>query len=244
MEGLDIASRENSSADDRNTSALLALALAALFLSGIARVANQTCQRQLGAFRNSLIVILFLLNTLGAVVSALGSSFRPPPWFGQWISLIAAASMNLVAGALLWLASKSAPAAVLLVGLVALLASGLTIRRSSGPGGASHWGRDNVVEVRDGGAVWIDGLMHTRLSNRHSDIGDATAGSFRGAVSPRRGASRRGAWEAWNSSRPWVSASRCSTAPCPYAPSRPASASQAPSARYTGAHVIGSPWPR
>ena len=65
-------------------------------------LASEVCQRQLGATRSSLIAVLFFLNTLGAVAGAFASSFYLLPYFGQQISLFAAAGCNLVAAGILW----------------------------------------------------------------------------------------------------------------------------------------------
>jgi spermidine synthase len=58
------------------------------------------------------------------------------------------------------------------VGFIAILLSGWASRGTMGPGGFSYWGRDGVVEVRRTGAVFLDGLWHSRLSNGRSHIGD------------------------------------------------------------------------
>jgi spermidine synthase len=62
-------------------------------------LAAEACQRQLGATESKLISILFALNTVGACVGAVGSSFYLLPYFGQRTSLLVAAIFNLAAGA-------------------------------------------------------------------------------------------------------------------------------------------------
>jgi spermidine synthase len=92
--------------------ALVILLPPTMLMGATLPIASEACQRQLGAGRTRLIVILFLLNTLGAVVGAFGSSFYLLPWFGQWVALLVAAGMNLSAGLLLATGSMSAPDAL------------------------------------------------------------------------------------------------------------------------------------
>ena len=74
-------------------------------------IASEACQRQLGASRSSLVAVLFVLNTLGAVVGAFASSFYFLPVHGQTASLGCASLMNLGAAVtLLALAGRLPPA--------------------------------------------------------------------------------------------------------------------------------------
>jgi hypothetical protein len=72
-----------------------------------------------------------------------------------------------------WSGAVYTAQAGLIVGLVAVLLSGWAKRESPSPGGLSYWGRDGVVEVAEGGDVYIDGLWHTRLSDGRSHIGSS-----------------------------------------------------------------------
>ena len=77
-------------------------------------LAAEACQRQLGATESRLITVLLALNTVGAGVGALGSSFLLLPYFGQRVSLLVAAACNLLAGSIvlvLTLAVRASPAA-------------------------------------------------------------------------------------------------------------------------------------
>lgn len=80
-----------------------------LLMGATVPIASEACQRQLGERERRLIVALFLLNTLGAVVGAFGSSFLMLPLYGQWSTLVAAAAMNAAAGALLLAIAGNAP---------------------------------------------------------------------------------------------------------------------------------------
>jgi spermidine synthase len=68
-------------------------------------LAAEACQRQFGATESKLISILFTLNTVGACVGAVGSSFYLLPYFGQRTSLLVAALFNLAASALVLMLS-------------------------------------------------------------------------------------------------------------------------------------------
>lgn len=77
-------------------------------------LAAEACQRQLGATESRLITVLLALNTVGAGVGALGSSFLLLPYFGQRVSLLVAAACNLLAGSIvlaLTLRLRASPAA-------------------------------------------------------------------------------------------------------------------------------------
>jgi spermidine synthase len=77
----------------------LALLLPPTILMGATLpLAAEACQRQLGANEARLITILLVLNTVGACVGAIGSSFLLLPYLGQRVSLFAAAAFNLAAG--------------------------------------------------------------------------------------------------------------------------------------------------
>jgi spermidine synthase len=54
---------------------------------------------------------------------------------------------------------------------VAAFAMGLWNPVTERDGQRSYWGRDGVVEVRPNGAIWIDGLWHSALSDGTSHIG-------------------------------------------------------------------------
>jgi spermidine synthase len=54
---------------------------------------------------------------------------------------------------------------------VAVLATSLWSPVTEKDGIRSYWGRDGVVEVRPDGAIWIDGLWHSALSDGTSHIG-------------------------------------------------------------------------
>lgn len=78
-----------------------------LLMGATLPIASEIFQRQLGEREQRLIVTLFLLNTLGAVVGAFGSSFLLLPLLGQWITLVLAATMNGTAGVLLYVTARS-----------------------------------------------------------------------------------------------------------------------------------------
>jgi len=54
---------------------------------------------------------------------------------------------------------------------VAVFAAGLWCPVTERDGVRSYWGRDGVVEVRPNGAIWIDGLWHSSLSDGTNHIG-------------------------------------------------------------------------
>ena len=68
-------------------------------------LASDACQRSQRGRKQSLIAILFFLNTLGATLGALGSSFYLLPYHGQQSALLVAILTNTVAGlVLIWIA--------------------------------------------------------------------------------------------------------------------------------------------
>ncbi len=80
--------------------ALVLLLPPTILMGATLPLAAEACQRQLGATESKLITILLALNTVGACVGAIGSSFYLLPYFGQRISLGTAAAFNLAAGIL------------------------------------------------------------------------------------------------------------------------------------------------
>jgi len=89
--------------------AALALLLPPTILMGATLpLAAEACQRQLGATESKLITLLLALNTAGACVGALGSSFLLLPYFGQRVALGVAALFNLAAGAVVVLLARRA----------------------------------------------------------------------------------------------------------------------------------------
>ncbi len=80
--------------------ALVLLLPPTILMGATLPLAAEACQRQLGATESKLITVLLALNTVGACVGAIGSSFYLLPYFGQRIALGTAALFNLAAGAL------------------------------------------------------------------------------------------------------------------------------------------------
>lgn len=70
-------------------------------------LAAEACQRQLGASESRLITVLLALNTVGACIGAIGSSFLLLPYFGQRTALSVAALFNLFAGLVVLLLARS-----------------------------------------------------------------------------------------------------------------------------------------
>lgn len=78
--------------------ALVMLLPPTILMGATLPLAAEACQRQLGATESKLITILLALNTVGACVGAIGSSFYLLPFWGQRVSLGVAAFCNLAAG--------------------------------------------------------------------------------------------------------------------------------------------------
>ena len=64
-------------------------------------LASETCQRQLGQSKGRVVDLLFAVNTVGAVIGTLVSSFWLMPYFGQMAALFMAASCNGLAALIL-----------------------------------------------------------------------------------------------------------------------------------------------
>ena len=79
--------------------ALVLLLPPTLLMGATLPLAAEASQRQLGAAESRWITILLVLNTFGACLGAIGSSFYLLPYHGQRVSLGTAALFNLVAGA-------------------------------------------------------------------------------------------------------------------------------------------------
>ena len=72
------------------------------FLMGMTMpLSSESSQRQLRHEEKTLIPLLFVVNTSGAVLGSLGTGFYLMPYFGQRVSLLVAAAANLAAAALL-----------------------------------------------------------------------------------------------------------------------------------------------
>lgn len=83
---------------------LVAFALLILpcFLMGLTiPLAAEAAQRQLAMARNKAVSDFFLLNTVGAVMGALGCGLLLMPFFGQKVAMAVASGGNLIAGTLL-----------------------------------------------------------------------------------------------------------------------------------------------
>jgi spermidine synthase len=78
--------------------ALVLLLPPTILMGATLPLAAEAFQRQLGATESKLITILLVLNTVGACVGAIGSSFYLLPYLGQRVSLGTAAAFNLAAG--------------------------------------------------------------------------------------------------------------------------------------------------
>jgi len=83
-----------------SVAALVLLLPPTILMGATLPLAAEACQRQLGATESKLITILLALNTVGACVGAIGSSFYLLPYWGQRVSLGVAALFNLAAGIL------------------------------------------------------------------------------------------------------------------------------------------------
>jgi spermidine synthase len=83
--------------------ALLVLAVPCTLMGMTIPLVAEICQRLGGSSGNGTISILFFVNTLGAVLGALGSGFLLLPYLGQFASLLIAATANAVAGAVVLL---------------------------------------------------------------------------------------------------------------------------------------------
>ncbi|MEZ4281935.1 MAG: hypothetical protein R3F21_20215 [Myxococcota bacterium] len=79
--------------------ALVLLLPPTLLMGATLPLAAEASQRQLGAVESRWITILLVLNTVGACLGAIGSSFYLLPYHGQRVSLGTAALFNLAAGA-------------------------------------------------------------------------------------------------------------------------------------------------
>ncbi len=77
-----------------------------LLMGATVPVASAGCQRQLGAQSRRLVPVLFVVNTLGAAVGALGASLWLLPAFGQRRALFAALACNALAGAVIGLLAR------------------------------------------------------------------------------------------------------------------------------------------
>ncbi|MBY0400823.1 methyltransferase [Myxococcota bacterium] len=80
--------------------ALVLLLPPTILMGATLPLAAEACQRQLGATESRLITILLALNTVGACIGAIGSSFFLLPYLGQRMALGTAAVFNLAAGSL------------------------------------------------------------------------------------------------------------------------------------------------
>ena len=88
---------------------LLVLLPPTMLMGATLPVATEACQRQFAVADRSQINVMFCVNTVGAVLGAGLSSFLLLPFFGQFNSLLVAAGCNLMAGVVLFLASRRVP---------------------------------------------------------------------------------------------------------------------------------------